>query len=152
MAFSFRAGLKKESKLFRSGLGFFPSLSGRQRNLVSSFTLIELVMIIVIVGILASIAIPRYIDLSSDAKSAAEEGIVGSIRSGIMMYYIENKTWPPSLDNADNGPASSSNLFFTTVVSQGIDNPEWSKAGNVYTGPYNTYTYTPTTGMFQVSE
>ncbi len=41
------------------------------RNNQSGFTLIELVMIIVILGILAAVAIPKYQDLSSEAKEAA---------------------------------------------------------------------------------
>ncbi len=51
------------------------------------FTLIELVMIIVILGILAAVAIPKYQDLSSEAKEAAGRSALGSLRSGITIYY-----------------------------------------------------------------
>jgi len=51
------------------------------------FTLIELVMIIVILGILAAVAIPKYQDLSSEAKEAATRSALGSLRSGITIYY-----------------------------------------------------------------
>jgi MSHA pilin protein MshA len=47
----------------------------------SGFTLIELVIVIVILGILAAAALPRFSDLSTDARLAAINGLAGSIRS-----------------------------------------------------------------------
>ena len=49
----------------------------------NGFTLVELVMVIVILGILAAIAIPKFSDLSTEAKISTLNGIAGSMRSTI---------------------------------------------------------------------
>ena len=66
------------------------------------FTLIELIMVTIILGILAAVAIPRYMATVNMAEEAAEDAVISSIKAGLETYAIEQlmdsgrRTWPDS--------------------------------------------------------
>ncbi len=65
----------------------------------SGFTLIELVMVIVVIGVLAAIAVPKFLDLSGDANTAAVAGVAGALSSASAINYAARKA------NSSNGAA-----------------------------------------------
>ena len=63
----------------------------------AGFTLVELVIVIVILSILASIAIPRFIHISTLATNAVKTSSINSVKSGFSIYIAQNQGGYPTV-------------------------------------------------------
>jgi MSHA pilin protein MshA len=57
----------------------------------AGFTFIEIIVVIVVIGILAAIAVPKFIDLTGDAKVAAADGTFGAMQSATALAFANHR-------------------------------------------------------------
>ena len=129
------------------------------------FTLIELVVVIVILGILAAVAIPKFFDLTTQAKNSATKGALGGVRSAISIWRAANAAgdpgaptaWPSLLNVNETDVNTGSAIMengdlpdnpYSTSVDKDVVVAGVTRGTPVTAGPTGGWCYRATTGEF----
>jgi len=88
-----------------------------------AFTLLEVLIVVIIIGILAAIALPQYVNTIEKARSAEATSNIGALRSSVERYWYEQSALaasytPAALDRLDiDNPNNDTNRLFDYTLT-----------------------------------
>lgn len=112
------------------------------------FTLIELIVVIVILGIMSAVAVPQFVNLQSDARASVMAGVEGSVRSAATLVYSKsliNGSESGTSTVSVNGTSVATENGYPTTASIGLVVDLTGTNGDV-TEAAGTFTYTGQAG------
>ena len=98
------------------------------------FTLVELMITVVIVGVLAAVAVPIYQANVSRAKASEADACLGSVRTALRVYYAENAAYPVQAS------AKRVDSLGIDITAADLNGKYFAIGDYTYTGTTSTYT------------
>ena len=84
-----------------------------RRKRALGFTLLELLIVVIIIGILATIAVPGFVRFTRRARAADGQNMVGAIMTGLQVYYLERARYTNVTTELDMTIPTSDTFIFT---------------------------------------
>ena len=110
----------------------------RRPRLQDGFTLVELLIVVVILGVLAAIAIPQFSASTDDSKAAALDATLSNLRTAIELYYQQHGSYPSAVAAGGAFGAINTEAAFVSQLVKFT-----SAAGAVSNTKDATYKYGP---------
>lgn len=94
------------------------SANGLGARMRRGFTLIELMVVLVIIGVLAALIVPNVLDRTDDARATAARADINNLMQALKLYKLDNQRYP----SAEQGLEA-----LTTKPTTGVVPPNWRK-------------------------